>query len=132
MKSNCYIFLEDARSIKKILPKNLQSFDVSVRIYYRFLYVMYYLIKSEVDMAKRELDNIKNIRDFDQTDYYQLWLLFEKYIVALDAKLYKEKNWMNKISLLRNEIENCEANHKEIESRLPGMWIIEKSRTLLK
>lgn len=132
MKSNCYIFLEDAKSIKKMLPKNLQSFDVSVRTYYRFLYVIYYLIKDEIDLAKRELDNIKNIRGFEKTDYYQLRVLFEKYIIALDAKLFKEKNQGTKILSLRKELDNCKENHHEIENLLPGTWIIEKSENLLK
>lgn len=132
MKCNCYIFMEDVKGIKRILPKNLQSYDLSVRTYYRFLYVIYYLIKGDIELAEREINNIKNIRGFDETDYSPLVNIFNRYMEGYNAKLYKEKGYSQKILLLKNELQEFKTKHREVSQLLPGVWIINKCESFLK
>jgi hypothetical protein len=131
MKCNCYIFLGDLKNLKKILPRNLQSYDLAVRSYYRFLYVIYYLIKGEYDLAERELENTRSMKDFSDTGYMPLLKIFDKYIEAWNARFYKEKKEKEKMLLLRSELHLFLNNHVEVSQLLPGTWIIEQSHLLL-
>jgi hypothetical protein len=126
MKCNCYIFLEDVKKLKSILPQKLQSFDLSVRAYYRFLFTIYYLIKDEDDLAERELTNIKNMKGFSETDYSPLLKLFEKYVETYTAKKYKEKQYVQHLKQLNIQIDLLHQQHKEISELLPVMWIEQK------
>ncbi len=131
MKCNCYIFMENDKELKKILPTNLQSFDISVRVYYRFLYLIYYLIKKEDEIAERELVNIKKMKDFDRTDYLPLARIFEKYISTMNAIRFNEKDKEKKKRELQSELRIFKDMYSPSSQLLPGMWILEKSQLLL-
>jgi tetratricopeptide (TPR) repeat protein len=131
MKCNCYIFLQDVKGIKRILPKNLQSFDLSIRLYYRILYVIYYLIKEDFELAERELTNIKQVKDLQETEYGELIQLFDKYVGALNAVVYKEKDKPAKLAGLKKELEFFNRPANQVSQLLPGVWLIEKAETFI-
>jgi hypothetical protein len=124
--------MKDIKGLKKILPKDLQSYDVSVRVYYRFLYVIYYLIKEEFETAERELLNIKKIRGFDNTYYLPLFTVFVKYVETYNTIMYKEKGAEKKLAILKSELQNFIYRYQDIHQLLPGMWIEEKCKELIK
>jgi len=132
MKCNCYIFLEDVKKLKSILPQKLQSYDVSVRAYYRFLFTIYYLIKDEEELAERELVNIKNMKGFNETDYTPLLNLFEKYVETYTARKYKEKQYIKLLKQLNHQVDVLREHHKQISELLPVMWIEQKTAELNK
>lgn len=132
MKCNCYIFMGQPEKLKKILPINLQSYDVSVRTYYRFLYLIYYILKGNHELAERELTNIRQVRYVDETEFISLVKMFEKYLTAFDAIQYHEKDKSKKINSLKTALINFKKDHTSVSLQLPGMWIIERTEELLK
>lgn len=131
MKCNCYIFLEDVKGIKKILPGNLQSFELAVRVYYRVLYLIYYIIKEDYDLAERELANIKQVRNLEETEYLILIKLFDKYLLALNACIYKENDKTSKLGSLRKELGSFVNTSNSVTQLLPGIWLTEMAEKLL-
>lgn len=131
LKCNCYIFTGDARSLKKILPSGLQSYDPALRTYYRLLYVIYYLIRQDTDTAQRELNNIKTSRNIDQTGFLPLISLFEKYLDVITAIEYKEKNVSKKTNRLIKERKSYLEYHTHSGQPLPGSWLLEITAELI-
>jgi len=130
MKINCYILLEDAKKILKILPPDLQNYDITLRTYYRFLYVIYYLIKEEWGLAERELNNIRVMKDFKLTGYTPLLQLFEKYVQTSDSIFYREKNPKKKLESLRTYLKTFHDQNQELSGLLPAAWITRKINAL--
>jgi tetratricopeptide (TPR) repeat protein len=131
MKCNCYIFLGDLKGIKRILPGNLQSFELAVRLYYRVLYLIYYIIKEDLELAERELANIKQVRNLEETEYLILIKLFDKYLLALNACIYKENDKMSKLGSLRKELGSFVNTSNSVTQLLPGIWLTEMAEKLL-
>jgi hypothetical protein len=109
----------------------LQSFELAVRLYYRVLYLIYYIIKEDLELAERELANIKQVRNLEETEYLILIKLFDKYLLALNACIYKENDKMSKLGSLRKELGSFVNTSNSVTQLLPGIWLTEMAEKLL-
>lgn len=126
MKCNCYILSENLQGIRDILPTDLNQYDLSVKIYYRLLYVIYYLIKNDHELAQREIVNMMKAKDMNKTPYLPLVKIFDTYISTAASHYYRENNAERKIRNFLQAFSRFGEENPALVNMLPAMWIKEK------
>lgn len=129
-KLNCYIYLRDLANIKKNLPKDIQASDISIRVYYRLLYTIYYLIKGDIEMAEREINNILVIKNLEFTDYKIVLKFFQKYIEILHQKT-NSKIYSSSIKNFGKDIMDYHFENTN-QNIMPFVWLQETVSSELK
>jgi hypothetical protein len=131
LKTICYVFYEDPMRIRSILPHDLGPYDLSLKIYYRLLYTMYYLVKQDWEMAEREISNIASTRGLEETFYAPLVGLFRKYIRLISSLPPGELPEGRKRRDMQKAIDKVVAEHMQVVNMLPGLWLTEKWNELV-
>lgn len=126
LKCNCYILSENLEGIRHILPIDLNQYDLSVKIYYRLLYVIYYLIKNDHELARREIVNMIKAKDMNKTPYLPLVKIFDTYISTAASHYYRENNAERKIRNFLQAFSRFGEENPALVNMLPAMWIKEK------
>lgn len=122
MKVNTYLFLEDVSKLKSAFKQKQIIADNNVKTYYRFLQYLYYLLKGDLDIAEREIANIKKSKIAKESAFYPLIDVFKMYNDFLlergDKKLVARNKILEKIGTL-NSYSDGLINHS-----LPLKWIL--------
>lgn len=130
LKTICYVFYEDPERIRSILPKDLGAYDLSLRIYYRLLYTMYYLVKGDTELAEREIVNMASARGLEQTPYPPLVTLFRRYLHLLSSLAPGETPSAAQRKTFQKLLDRTIADHPDVTNMLPGLWLVEKWEAL--
>lgn len=122
MKVNTYLFLEDINKLKIAFKQKQKISDNNVKTYYRFLQYLYYLLKGDLDIAEREIENIKKSKIAKESAFYPLINIFQMYndflLESSEKRLQIRDNILEKITDLNNYSDGL-INHS-----LPIKWIL--------
>lgn len=121
-----YIYTKDFIKLKKILPLKSETNEVPLKLYNKFLYVIYYLIQENVFDAQRELHNLMITKYGKESVYADLINLYNAYINCLidnrapnRTKLETELKCFN------------EKSQTKLYNTILSIWIREKSEQLV-
>lgn len=115
----CYalVFMGDAQRLKEALPADINGYDLSIRIYYRLLYTIVFLLRGDGEAAERELLNLQQVKGLRLTVYAPVVKLFLDYI---DAFVYN-------IPGAGSEPEaTFSKQHPELLQTLPVRWLLSR------
>lgn len=122
MKVNTYLFLEDVSKLKSAFKQKQRIADNNVKTYHRFLQYLYYLLKGDLDIAEREIANIKKSKIAKESVFYPLIDIFKMYndflLERSEKKLQAREKILDKIEDL-NKYSDGLINHS-----LPVKWIM--------
>lgn len=122
-----YIYTNDFKKLNKILPLKIEINELPLKLYNKFLYVIYYLIQDNPLEAQRELHNLMVSRAGRDLLYAEMISVYYAYIY------YLIDNCENNRKRLEEELENFgQKKESKIYNTILSLWIREKSSDVLK
>jgi len=115
----CYalVFTGDAAGLKSALPADISGYDLSVKIYYRLLFTIAFLLKGDGEAAERELLNMQQLKGLRLTVYEPVVKLFLQYI---DRYVYRIPGAEDPASSFRDE-------YPQLLGTLPVSWLLSRT-----
>ncbi|MBL0911757.1 MAG: hypothetical protein IBJ09_05240 [Bacteroidia bacterium] len=116
MKCYALVFTGDAAGLKSALPADISAYDLSVKIYYRLLFTIAFLLKGDGEAAERELLNMQQLKGLRLTVYEPVVKLFLHYI---DRYVYR-------IPGTEDPAQTFRAEHPGLLGTLPVSWLLSR------
>lgn len=116
MKCYALVFSGDAAGLKSALPADISAYDLSVKIYYRLLFTIAFLLKGDGEAAERELLNMQQLKGLRLTVYEPVVKLFLQYI----------NRYVYRIPGAEDPSPAFRAAYPDLLATLPVSWLLSR------